>query len=86
MTAFTQALRAAKIVTPLPDDTLALSRLVGEERLSTPFSYRIECISEDASLDLYKVLGHSDCKSRSTLISLLNDQRSISGQPPKKEH
>ena len=54
-----QAWQAARISTSLPVETLALSRLTGKERLSTLFSYRMECVSEDSALDLYSVLGQN---------------------------
>ena len=54
-----QACQVARISTSLPVKTLALCRLTGKERLSTLFSYRIECVSEDSALDLYRVLGQN---------------------------
>lgn len=52
-----QSERVARIKTPLEDDELALSRFSGHERLSTLFEYQVDCISENASLELYDVLG-----------------------------
>ena len=54
-----QAWQVARISTSLPVETLALGRLSGTERLSTLFSYQMECISEDPALDLYSVLGQN---------------------------
>lgn len=52
-----QSERVARIQTQLPDDELVLSRFSGHERLSTLFEYQVDCISENASLELYEVLG-----------------------------
>lgn len=52
-----QAERVARIKTPLPDDELALFSIEGCERLSTLFEYQVDCVSENASLELYGVLG-----------------------------
>lgn len=52
-----QAGRVARISTPLPENELVLSSFTGHERLSTPFEYKIDCISENPALELYDVLG-----------------------------
>lgn len=57
MSGIDQATRAVRIHTPLPDSTLALSTMVGTEQLSELFDYTLECVSEDANIDLYDVLG-----------------------------
>lgn len=57
MSVIEQAARAVRIHTALPDNTLALSDLSGEEQLSELFRYSVECVSENAALDLYEVLG-----------------------------
>ena len=57
MSGIDQAARAVRIKTGLPDNTLALSRMTGHEQLSELFEYTLECVSENAELDLYEVLG-----------------------------
>jgi len=57
MSGIDQARRAVRIHTALPENSLALSTLSGTEQLSELFSYRVDCVSENASLDLYDVLG-----------------------------
>lgn len=57
MSGIDQAMRAVRIYTGLPDNTLALSRMTGQEQLSELFEYTLECVSENAELDLYEVLG-----------------------------
>lgn len=57
MSGIDQAARAVRIHTGLPDNTLALSRMTGHEQLSELFEYTLECVSENAALDLYEVLG-----------------------------
>ncbi len=57
MSGIDQAMRAVRIHTGLPDNTLALSRMTGQEQVSELFEYTLECVSENASLDLYEVLG-----------------------------
>ena len=57
MSGIDQAARAVRIHTRLPDNTLALSTMKGEERLSQLYRYDLECVSENASLDLYDILG-----------------------------
>ena len=52
-----QTNRPARLTTPLGENVLALSSLEGTETLNTLYNYTIECISEDAELDLYGVLG-----------------------------
>jgi type VI secretion system secreted protein VgrG len=52
-----QAASAIRIHTPLPDNTLALLRMSGSEQLSELFTYTLECVSEDANIDLYDILG-----------------------------
>ena len=57
MSGIDQATRAVRIHTPLADNTLALLSMSGNEQLSELFSYTIECVSEDANIDLYELLG-----------------------------
>jgi len=52
-----QAERVARIYTGLPENVLALSHLTGTEKLGMPFEYVAECVSEDAEIDLYSLLG-----------------------------
>ena len=59
MAGFQRAWQVARISTSSPVETLALGRLSGKESLSTLFTYRMECVSEDAALDLYSVLGQN---------------------------
>lgn len=54
-----QARQVVRITSPLPADALALSSLKGHERLSTLFSYSLECVSEEPALDLYSMLGQN---------------------------
>jgi len=57
MSGIDQATRAVRITTPLPDNTLGLLTLSGSEQLSELFTYSLECVSEDANIDLYEILG-----------------------------
>lgn len=57
MSGIDQASRAVRIHTALPDNSLALHSLSGNEQLSELFNYTVDCVSENASLDLYDVLG-----------------------------
>lgn len=52
-----KAARAIRINTPLPDNTLALLTMSGSEQLSDLFNYTLECVSENANIDLYDILG-----------------------------
>ncbi len=54
-----QAMRLARVATPFGDDTLALAELKGTERLSTLYSYEIDCVSENFEIDLYELLGQN---------------------------
>lgn len=57
MSTIDQASRAVRVFTPLPDSTLAVANMKGSEHLSELFSYSLECVSEDAEIDLYDLLG-----------------------------
>ena len=61
MSGIDQATRAVRIFSPLPDNTLALSCMEGSEQISELFHYSLECVSEDASIELYDVLGQNIC-------------------------
>jgi len=61
MSTIDQALRAVRVFTPLADNTLAVANMTGSEHLSKLFNYSLECISEDANLDLYDLLGMNVC-------------------------
>ena len=55
----TQAHRAVRIQTPLPEDTLLFSSMSGKERLSELFDYQLELLSEDTEVDLNLLLGQN---------------------------
>ena len=57
MSTIDQTNRPARLTTALGDNVLALSSLEGTETLNSLYNYTIECISEDAEIDLYGVLG-----------------------------
>lgn len=61
MSRIDQASRALRVFTPLPDSTLAVANMRGSEHLSELFHYSLECVSEDANIDLYELLGMNVC-------------------------
>ncbi len=56
-TRFSQARQYLTITTPLGPDALALRTLVGEERLSSLFTYRITMISSDDDIAFDQIVG-----------------------------
>src|SRR6201992_2898406 len=54
---FTQASRPMAITTPLGEDVLLLRAFQGDEAISQPFLYRLELLSEDASIDYERIVG-----------------------------
>ncbi|MFK7853277.1 MAG: type VI secretion system Vgr family protein [Granulosicoccus sp.] len=57
MSMIDQASRAVRVFTPLSDNTLAVAKLSGSEQISELFTYTLDCVSEDANIDLYDLLG-----------------------------
>ena len=53
----TQKERDIRISTPLGPDVLLFHQLDGTDSLGAPFEYQAECLSEDHSIDLDKILG-----------------------------
>ncbi|WED22954.1 type VI secretion system tip protein VgrG [Vibrio sp. JC009] len=53
----TQINRAVTVTTPLGDDTLVFWKMIAEEGISQLFTYRLELLSEDDSLDFNSLLG-----------------------------
>jgi type VI secretion system secreted protein VgrG len=51
--------RAARVITPLGEGILQLRSMHGQEGLSKPFSFELELISDDPTLDLDALLGES---------------------------
>lgn len=51
------AQRLLKLATPLGDNQLLVQRVVASEQLSTPFSYSIDCLSQNHHLDLCRLLA-----------------------------
>lgn len=54
---FTQANTILQVTTPFGADKMLLARFHGEERLSTPFRFELELVSQEAALDFKKILG-----------------------------
>ena len=54
---FTQENRSLLIDTPLGKDVLLLSKFSGTEKLSAPFSFRLELISENRSIAFEDIIG-----------------------------
>lgn len=55
--AITQVHRFLSLGTPLGDDKLVVSRVVGEERLGRMFEYRVDAISEDHEVAFDDIVG-----------------------------
>ncbi len=51
MNPYTQAGKPMRLTTPLPDDTLLIERLVGEEALSEPYVIHLDLLSTDSTID-----------------------------------
>ena len=51
--------RPIQVSTPLGEDVLLFYRMRGTERLSEPFEYELECLSENAAIDPDKMLGEN---------------------------
>ena len=56
MPTFSQANRPLRVETTLGEDAVLLTEFAGEEGISTPFSYTLQLLSEDASIDGKKLL------------------------------
>ena len=46
--AYTQAGRRLKVTTPLGPDVLLLNGFTGQEAISRPFSFHLQCVAENA--------------------------------------
>jgi type VI secretion system secreted protein VgrG len=57
MGTYTQAERPIAVSTPLGEDVLLLRGYAGEEGISSPFSFTLDLLSEDASIDGEALLG-----------------------------
>ena len=51
MNPYTQAGKPLRLTTPLPDDTLLIERLVGEEAVSEPYVLHLDLLSTDSAID-----------------------------------
>jgi type VI secretion system secreted protein VgrG len=51
MIAYTQAGKPMRFTSPLPDDTLMIERLVGEEAVSEPYVIHLDLLSTDSAID-----------------------------------
>lgn len=51
------AQRLLKLVTPLGDNQLLVQRVVANEKLSMPFTYTVDCLSQDHDIDLCNLLA-----------------------------
>ena len=56
MNAYTQAGKPMRFSTPLPDDTLMIERLEGEEAVSEPYTIHLDLLSTDAGVDAAALL------------------------------
>ena len=59
MPEFTQEHRHLKLATPFGKDVLLVERFVGEELVSRPFRFDLDCISDNPDLDFDKIIGQS---------------------------
>ncbi len=57
----TQLFHPAGFHCPLPDGTLALTSMSGDEQISQPFRFTAELVSENHDLDLDKLIGQPAC-------------------------
>ncbi len=55
--AYSQSERLCSISTPLGDDAVLLTRLVGEEAVSRPFGFTVDLLSEDPAIGMAAVIG-----------------------------
>ena len=51
MNAYTQDGKPMRLTTPLPDDTLMIERLAGEEAVSEPYAIHLDLLSTDSAID-----------------------------------
>lgn len=72
---FTQSDRSLRITTPLGADTLLLERFRGEERVSAPFHFHLDLLSEKPDIDPASILG----KKVSVEIDFGGETRHING-------
>ena len=56
MSAYTQEGKPMRFTTPLPDDTLMIERLEGEEAVSEPYALYLDLLSTDSAIDPAKLL------------------------------
>lgn len=56
MNSYTQVGKPMRLKTPLPDDTLMIERLVGEEAVSEPYTIHLDLLSTDSAVDAAKLL------------------------------
>ena len=59
MATYTQANRAAAVATSLPDDTLLLKGMTGDDSISQPFNYMVEMLSEDPDIEFEELIGEN---------------------------
>lgn len=57
MPTYTQANRTARVESPLGEDVLLLTSFHGEERISQPFFFEVDVLSEDPEVDGTALLG-----------------------------
>ena len=72
---FTQSNRPLRITTPLGPDALLLERFRGEERVSAPFHFHLDLLSEKPDVDPTSILG----KKVTVEIDFAGETRYISG-------
>lgn len=72
---FTQSNRALRLTTPLGPDALLLERFRGEERVSAPFHFHLDLLSEKPDIDPKSILG----KKVSVEIDFAGETRHING-------
>jgi uncharacterized protein involved in type VI secretion and phage assembly len=51
MNPYTQVGKPMRLKTPLPDDTLMIERLAGEEAVSEPYTIHLDLLSTDSAVD-----------------------------------
>ena len=55
----TQKNREVEIITPLGDDQLLLTRMVGEEELGRPFEFQLDLVSENHQIKASDIIGQN---------------------------
>jgi len=61
MSGFTEETRQAGIATPLGEDVLFVRGMTGEERVSRPYRYHVDLLSEDTEINFADIVGHPVC-------------------------